>query len=109
MQNQKTKPFELPSDWERFSSRSLTLKQRILGQILPSRYLKLTLILLFFSFSSPLTLLYVLPLEDIAAYPIAITTFSLLFLLFAGLVLVLLIQLRNPYLQELKEKLGYME
>jgi hypothetical protein len=108
MRRQKTKPFEEPDIFLTNKPAPPNIKKFILANILPSKYWKSILFILSLLFTSPLLFL-IFNLQSSKVFTIVVTTISSLYVLFCMLAGFLFIQLKSPYLQELKDKFGYTE
>lgn len=86
------------------------VRKMIFGYILPLKYFYLLWFFLFIFFVSPMILLVSVPaFELFISYPIVFTSFGIFFLFFSILSVFLFVQLKNPFMQEWKDKLGYEE
>jgi len=86
-----------------------SLKKKVLSQILPNSIFHILMFIPVFSFCVPLFIFVLFPTQEFLAYPVILITACLLFILFSSLDLFILIQFKNPYMQELKDLFGYVE
>ena len=91
--------------------KSLNIKQSIFSRIIPYKYIQFSLWILLILFLSPILILCIEPtlVRDEKAFSLIFITLALSFLLYSILVGFVFIFYKNPFMQEMKDKLGYSE
>ncbi len=88
----------------------MKVRKIIFANILPLKYFYSLVFFLVLLFVSPLLLLVsVQTFELFLSHPIILNSFGILFLFFSIISVLLFVQLKNPYMQEWKDRLGYEE
>jgi|GEM_PF-2377446 peptidoglycan/LPS O-acetylase OafA/YrhL len=105
------KYFTNPDIYATFEPASDKMKKGFFAKIIPYNYIKYTLYSLALLFVSPivLVLLNLDLMQDASLFYPILWTLCISFLLYAILAGAILIVYKIPYMQELKEKLGYTE
>ena len=90
---------------------SKLVRQNILSKLLPMRYLKTLLLMIFIMTVSPFLLLYFEPalFQDEKLLYYIVGTFSLSLIIDSILLGIILFHTKMPYMQEWKDRLGYVE
>jgi hypothetical protein len=103
-------PFEEYSIYDINMPSSTEPKKIILAQLLPLKFAKYTIGIIFFLFCSPILVLFseISP-EDSELLSSVLLTECLLFLSFSLLAGIILSVFKNPKIQELKNLFGYIE
>jgi len=105
------KYFTNPNIYATFEPASDRIKKGFFSRIIPYNYIKYTMFSLTVLFFSPIVLVLLNTdsmLDQKTFYPI-FWTLCILFLVYTILAAAVLIVYKIPYMQELKEKLGYTE
>ena len=105
------KYFTNPDIYATFEPASDKMKKGFFAKIIPYNYIKYTLYSLALLFVSPivLVLLNLDLMQDASLFYPILWTLCISFLFYAILAGAILIVYKIPYMQELKEKLGYTE
>lgn len=87
------------------------LKTNFFAKIIPYKYIKFSLWIMFLLFFSPILVICAEPslIKDTKTLNLVIWTLCISFCLYTILIGFVLVFYKNPFMQELKEKLGYNE
>ncbi|MCX7997472.1 MAG: hypothetical protein N3A69_00785 [Leptospiraceae bacterium] len=86
------------------------IRKLIFSHIFPLKYLYTLMFFLLLAFVSPLIVLVSLPAYELySSHPMLFVSFGIFFLFFSIISVFLFVQLKNPFMQEWKDKLGYEE
>lgn len=90
--------------------KTFEINKIIFANIFPMKYFYTLIFFLFLSFVSPLVVLVSIPaFEFFSSHPIIFLSLGIFFTFFSTVSVFLFVQLKNPFMQEWKEKLGYEE
>ncbi len=87
------------------------LKTNFFARIIPFKYIKVSLWIMFLLFFSPILIICAEPslIKDSKTLNLVIWTLSFSFSIYTILLGFILVFYKNPFMQELKDKLGYNE